>query len=45
MRAQLQIGKQVGLIEAARAEDLIEEATAIGRMIGAMIGKLSRAQT
>jgi four helix bundle protein len=45
MRTQLQIGKQAGLIGSARAEDFIKEATAIGRMLGAMIGKLSRDQT
>lgn len=44
MRTQLYIGKEAGLIEASRAESLIEEAAAIGRMLGAMIGKLSRDQ-
>ena len=44
MRTQLYIGKKAGLIEASRAESLIEEATAIGRMLGSMIGKLSRNQ-
>ena len=42
MRTQLYIGMEAGLIETSRATGLIEEATAIGRMLGAMIGKLSR---
>ena len=44
MRTQLYIGKEAGLIESSRAQGMIEEATAIGRMLGAMIGKLSRSQ-
>ena len=44
MRTQLYIGKEAGLIESSRAQGMIEEATAIGRMLGALIGKLSRSQ-
>lgn len=42
VRTQLHIGLEAGLIDKAIAPRLIQEATEIGRMLGAMISKLSR---
>ena len=42
VRTQLRIGADAGLIDTVIAHRLVQEATEIGKMLGAMISKLSR---
>ncbi len=45
VRTQLFIGAEAGLIDNATASLLVDEAVQIGRMLGAMISRLSRGAT